>query len=316
VRWLSDASPEELRSLLERGEFFWLDVVRPTPEYVAELSEAGGIDPEAARRALRFGEVPQWRLFHGHAQLVFYGVQPIVGGLPEPIEVHVYVSDRWVVSVREQSCRALEELPGVLADDPPAANEAVVARVLGALAGSFAGLMETVDEEIEQIDEQAAEGGRPAPELRREILARRDRLVRARRLVRRQRDYVEQAADEIRDLPGFEQGERHELRDVAGEMIRVADRLDDAIDRLAAALDLLNSSVANRTNAIVERLTVVATIFLPLTVVTGFFGQNFAWMTERMQSLAAFLILGVGVFAASGLLIYLWIRARLTGTDS
>jgi magnesium transporter len=259
--------------------------------------------------------VPQWRLFDGHAQLVFYGVQPIVGGLPEPIEVHVYVSDRWVVSIREQSCRALEELPDELADDPPAANEAVVARVLGALAGSFAGLMETVDEEIEQIDEQAAEGGRPAPELRREILAGRDRLVRARRLVRRQRDYVERAADEIRDLSDFEPGQRHELRDVAGEMIRVADRLDDAIDRLAAALDLLNSSVANRTNAIVERLTVVATIFLPLTVVTGFFGQNFGWMIERMKGLAAFLILGVGVFAASGLLIYLWIRARLTGTD-
>jgi magnesium transporter len=98
-------------------------------------------------------------------------------------------------------------------------------------------------------------------------------------------------------------------------MIRVADRVDDALDRLAVALDLLNSSVANRTNAIVERLTVVATIFLPLTVVTGFFGQNFGWMIERMKGLAAFLILGVGVFAASGLLIYLWIRARLTGTD-
>jgi magnesium transporter len=98
-------------------------------------------------------------------------------------------------------------------------------------------------------------------------------------------------------------------------MIRVADRVDDALDRLGAALDLLNSSVANRLNAIVERLTVVATIFLPLTVVTGFFGQNFAWMTKRLESLAAFLVLGVGVFVVSALLIYMWIRARLMRTD-
>jgi magnesium transporter len=316
VRWLTDASTEELRSLLERGEFFWLDLVRPTWEYAAELAEASGIDPEAARRALRFGEVPQLRLFHGHAQLVFYGVQTTADGLPEPVEVHVYVGDQWVVSVREQPCSALEELHGELEDNPPPANEAIVARVLGALTGSFAGMMESVDEEIERLEEQAAEGGRrAAPELRHELLERRGRMVRARRLVRRQRDYVERAVEEIRELPGFEPGARHELRDVADEMIRVADRVDDALDHLGAALDLLNSSVANRLNAIMERLTVVATIFLPLTVVTGFFGQNFGWMIERIKGLAAFLILGVGVFVVSALLIYMWIRARLMHSD-
>ena len=141
------------------------------------------------------------------------------------------------------------------------------------------------------------------------------RLLRARRLVRRQRDYVERAADEIRNLAGFDPGQHHQLRDVAGQMIRTADRIDDALDRLANALDVLNSTVANRLNTAMERLTVVATIFLPLTVVTGFFGQNFGWMLDRIDSLAAFLVLGVGVFAVSGLVIYLWIRARLTRAD-
>lgn len=98
-------------------------------------------------------------------------------------------------------------------------------------------------------------------------------------------------------------------------MIRVADRVDDALDRLATALDMLNASVANRLNAIMERLTVVATIFLPLTVVTGFFGQNFGWMTSRINSLADFLVLGVGLFFGSALLISMWIRARLMKAD-
>jgi magnesium transporter len=128
VQWLTDASPDELRSLLERGEFFWLDLVRPTREHVAELVEASGVDPEAAERALRFGEVPQLRLFRGHAHLVFYGAQPTAAGPPEPVEVHVYVSPEWVVSVRDGSCRALEELHSELNDSPPAAQEAVVAR--------------------------------------------------------------------------------------------------------------------------------------------------------------------------------------------
>jgi magnesium transporter len=183
--------------------------------------------------------------------------------------------------------------------------------VLGALADSFADLMELVDDDITRLDEAVASGTRPLPELRHAMLARRDRLIRARRLVRRQRDYVERAVDEIRDLPGFKPGQRHELRDVAGQMVRVADRIDDALDRLATALDLLNSTVANRLNAVMERLTIVATIFLPLTVVTSFFGQNFGWMLDRIDSLAAFLVLGVGLFAVSGVLIYMWVRARL-----
>ena len=311
MRWLTDAGPEELRSLIDGGEFFWLDLVRPTWEQVSKLVDATGVDPEAAKRALHFGETPQLRLFHGHAQLVFYGAEPSPTGPAEPIEVHVYVSPEWVVTVREQSCRALEDLPGELDYSPPAAKEAVVARVLGALAGSFEVLMESVDEEIQRLEEAAAQESRPAPELRHEILARRSRLVRARRLVRRQRDFVERAVAEIQELSGFDPGQRHQLHDVAGQMIRVADRVDDALDRLATALDLLNSTVANRLNVVMERLTVVATIFLPLTVVTSFFGQNFEWMLNRIDSLAAFLVLGVGLFAGSGVIIYMWIRSRL-----
>jgi len=314
LRWLTHATREEVRALLERGDFFWLDLVRPPREYVDELAAVSGVDPEAVERALRFGEVPQLRLYRGHAQLVFYGAQPTPGGPPELIEVHVYVSDHWVVTVREQDCRALETLHRELDTSPPAAEEALVARVLGALADSFADLMELVDDDIARLDEAVASGARPLPELRHAMLARRDRLIRARRLVRRQRDYVERAVDEIRDLPGFKPGQRHELRDVAGQMVRVADRIDDALDRLATALDLLNSTVANRLNAVMERLTIVATIFLPLTVVTSFFGQNFGWMLDRIDSLAAFLVLGVGLLAVSGLLIYLWVRARLLRT--
>lgn len=303
-----------MRALLGRGEFFWLDLLRPNRAQLGELAEAAGVDPEALQRALHFGQVPHLRLFRGHARLVFHGAEPTPAGPPEPVEVHVYVSDGWVVSVREEPCRALDNLHSELGDNPPTAKESIVARVLGALAGSFAGPMQSLDEDIERFEEQAAAGSRPAPDLRHEMLERRDRLIRARRLVRRQRDYVERAVDEIRH-PRLRAGPRHELQDVAGEMIRVADRVDDALDRLATALDMLNASVANRLNAIMERLTVVATIFLPLTVVTGFFGQNFGWMTSRINSLADFLVLGVGLFFGSALLISMWIRARLMKAD-
>ena len=315
MRWLSDASPEELRSLIDHGEFFWLDLVKPTGEQVTKLAEASGAEPRAVERALRFGEVPQLRPFRGHSALVFYGAEPTAAGPPELVEVHVLVQEHWVVSLRKQPCRALEDLRSELKDSPPATKEAVVARVLGALAGSFEGLLDSVDEEVDGLEEAAAEGSRPATALRREILKHRSRQVRARRLVRRQRDYVARAVDQIEEIPGFDPGQRDELRDVADQMDGVADRVDDGLEGLATALDLLQSTVDNRLNVVMERLTVVATIFLPLTVVTGFFGMNFAWMVNRLNSLAVFLILGVGLFVVSGVLIYMWIRARMPQVD-
>ena len=75
-------------------------------------------------------------------------------------------------------------------------------------------------------------------------------------------------------------------------MIRVSDLIDSYRDLLTGALDVYLSTVSNRLNAVMERLTIVATIFLPLTFVTGFFGQNFGWMVRHVDSFAAFMIFG------------------------
>jgi magnesium transporter len=307
VQWLTQASREEFERLLAADEFFWLDLEHPSREQV----EAVGLDPEAIERALEFGRPPELRRYREHVGLVFYGAQP-----GELIEVHVYVSGRWVVTVHEQPCPPLDELRHDLAQAPPPAEESVVGRVLEALAGSIEDLIDPTDEQIERLESQAVEieeGRVAAVELRREILERRGRLLRSLRVVRRQRDYIDRTVDELDELPGLQPSQHHELRDVASQMIRLADSVDSSLDRLAAALDLLNSSLSNRMNAIMERLTVVATIFLPLTVVTGFFGMNFAWLVRHIDSFGAFLGFGIVLLAGSGVGIYVWVRSRLEG---
>jgi magnesium transporter len=305
VQWLTEASSEELQRLVAADEFFWLDLEEPQPEQVESVL----LDPAAEAQALHFGRSPELRRYKEHLGLVFYGAEP--GGL---IEVHVYVSGDWVVTLHEKPCPALDSLRDDLAQGSPPAEEAVVGLVLDALAGSFEDLLDPIDARVEQIESQAVdvEEGRAEPgDLRHEILRRRSRLLRALRMVRRQRDYIDRAVDELDELPGLEPSQHHELRDVAAQMIRVTDAVDDALDRLAAALDLLNSAVSNRMNAVMERLTIVATIFLPLTALTGYFGMNFGWLVDQIDSLAVFLALGVVLILASGGATYLWVRNSL-----
>jgi magnesium transporter len=304
VQLLTQAS-DELRELVQRGEFFWLDLERPSQEEVDRLVDLVGLDDRALHHVLDFGRIPELRRYHEHVELVFFGAEGT-----ELVEVHLYVSGDWVVTVRRQRSTALEQLRDELSQSPPPAEEAVVARILYSLADRFDDLLDPIDDQLASIEQRVtASGGKAGATrpLREEILSARSDLFHSRRMARRQRDYIDRTIADIEDLSGLEPSQRHDLRDVSGQMIRVNDRIDDALDRLGATLDLLNSMVSNRLNAVMERLTVVATIFLPLTFLTGFFGMNFGWMVRHISSPGTFWGLGVGLVIGSGVAVAIWV---------
>jgi CorA-like Mg2+ transporter protein len=71
--------------------------------------------------------------------------------------------------------------------------------------------------------------------------------------------------------------------------------VDSYRDPASEVLDTHLSTVSNRLNVVMKQLTMIATVYLPLSFLTGFFGQNFAWMVTRISSLPAFVGLGIGL---------------------
>ena len=96
-------------------------------------------------------------------------------------------------------------------------------------------------------------------------------------------------------LPGLSQEDERYFRDVYDHLIRISDLIDSYRDLLSGAMDVYLSTVSNRQNSVMKQLAVIATIFLPLTWLTGFFGQNFGWEVRHITGWTAFAFLGLGV---------------------
>ena len=79
---------------------------------------------------------------------------------------------------------------------------------------------------------------------------------------------------------------------------------------LSSAINVYLSSVSNRANDVMKQLTIIATVFLPLTFITGFFGQNFAWLVQRVDTAVAFWGLGVGSLLLSCAILFAYFRRR------
>jgi len=166
-------------------------------------------------------------------------------------------------------------------------------------------LLSDIDDEIDQLEDAVL--ANPTDEQLQRLFAIKRQLVAMRKVVTPQRDIFARSIDQIADLPGLQLDERDYFRDIYDHLIRISDLIDSYRDLLSGATDLYLSTVSNRQNDVMKQLTVIATIFLPLSFITGFFGQNFAYLvTDLIRTPWTFWVIGVGSMAATivGLLIY------------
>ena len=110
---------------------------------------------------------------------------------------------------------------------------------------------------------------------------------------------------------------RHYLRDVQDHLLladeEVAaqrDLLGTILEANMAVISVEQTRISIRQNSTIEQLTILATIFLPLTFVTGFFGQNFGWLVGNISGRAEFIVYGIGGLVVPLVLLFLWFRHR------
>ena len=291
-------TPENVERLLASREFFWLDLHRPTAEDFAVLRDGFGFHELALEDSEQFGQRPKLDDYDDFVFLVLYGAVPDEDRL---VEVHCFYSERCLVTVHRDEAPAFTEVRRryqkrkAPIDDPGR----LLYRIVDALVDSFFPILEDFDDRIDRLEDETFLHA--SDKQLQEIFAMKRLLVGMRKAVTPQRDLFASllGAGGLTDLPGMSLEDERYFRDIYDHLIRISDLIDTYRDLLTSSMDVFLSTVSNRLNVVMKQLAIIATIFLPLTFITGFFGQNFGWLVLHVRSWEWFLALGIGVELAS-----------------
>jgi magnesium transporter len=299
-------------SLQEDG-FVWLGLFEPDEAELGEVQGRFGLHDLAIEDAQSFHLRPKIEQYeNGDILFAVFRTARYVEDHEEVEfgEVSVFISRRFVITVRQGAASGarlrLEARPELL----KGGTMAVLWAILDTIVDDYVPVIEGLETDVEEVEATVFTGAAAPTEriylLRREatdfyravhpLLAPLDALERG--------SYLEVS----QNLSQFFRDVNDHLKLVNEEVAAVRDVLATILQANMAVISNQQNEISVRQNETMKQLTLVATIFLPLSFITGFFGMNFAWLTGHITSFWVFAAYGLGSLIASGTAIYVWFR--------
>ena len=306
-------SLEDAAARTRQGGFVWLGLFEPEPDELDEVRAAFNLHELAIEDAQTEHLRPKVELYGGDVRLVILRTARY-DDAKEEVEfgfISVFLAPTFVITVRHgvaselrEARQRLEQRPELLTAGTASALWAILDQVVDGYAPVVAGL----EHDIDQIEATVFSGSVAPTEriysLRREatdffravhpllgVVGTIERMVTA-------------------DLQPYLRDVRDHVLEVDEEVAAQRDLLGAVLEANMAVISAEQAKVSVQQNATIEQLTILATVFLPLTFVTGFFGQNFGWLVAHIDTATAFVLYGLGGLAVPLVLLYGWLKFR------
>jgi magnesium transporter len=300
-------------AVAQQGHVVWLDLVDPTDADLETLRTTFDLHPLAIEDARTEHERPK---IEQYPEYVFLIVHPVTwdGDRLAIHELAIFAGSRYLVTIRRKPAFAIDEAERRWAvHDGELGTDAgfLLYTLLDTIVDAYFPIGDRLEEWIGDLQTHLFDSyadQRKLSEMLREIFDLKNDVHHARRAVVPMRDILQPLVRG--DLRIFERDEERYYRDVYDHAIRVIDQLDSARDLVNSALEIHLSLTANRQNEVSKQLAIIATIFLPLSYLTGFFGQNFAVMVNAITGLPAFAFLGIGSEVVCVIVLVAYFRAK------
>jgi magnesium transporter len=302
------ADEASIRKFLDAKKHFWLDLTGGGSETSHVLRDVFGFHPLAVQAAERFQQRPKVDDYDDYVFIVMYGASSKPrSGL---VEVHCFYNEQYLVTVHHERCPQLKQFGEKLSQMDRGQHPPIMLLhgVLDTLVDGFFPALASFDDDIDELEDSIL--ARPTDDQLGRLFDMKRSLIGIRKVVTPARDTLAGVVAGVGQLPGMTPEAERYFRDLYDHLIRISDLVDSYRDLLSGVLDTHLSTVSNRLNTVMKQLTVIATVFMPLTYLTGFFGQNFGVLVDNITGWQAFVGLGIGLelLAVVGLVVLFWMR--------
>jgi magnesium transporter len=300
-------------ALADPRALLWIDF-QDEPRQSCEKVLAGtfSFHPLAIEDAIAQSHVPKVDDWDSYLYMVLHAVSFSPGADPllATRELDIFLGPNYLVTLHDQESDPVDRVwSACLRDERTSARGAsrLLYHLVDEVVAGHMPVVDAIDEEVESLEEQIL--ARPSPAILGKVLATKRALMHLRRIVAPQREVLNKLARD--EFAVIEKPARVYFRDVYDHLVRLHDITEGMRDLAAGALDTYLSVLNNRMNESMKIFTLITTLFMPLSFLTGFFGMNF------FQPAAAPPWTGRAVFwavcaamLAVPALMYAWLRRR------
>lgn len=298
--------------------FYWLDLLTTgsgsDPEVRDLLTTTCGFHPVAVDAADQFGQRARIDDYGDFVHTVTFGM---AADATQVEEVHCFITSRSIISLHPGACPAIESVRERIASHHAtgavAPQVAIFYLLMDSLIDSFFPVLSDFDDEIDDLETAILKA--PTEDQLGTLFAMKRRLLAIRKVINPQRDMLSSLNAGMVTIPGMTDAAGAYYRSLFDHLIRISDMVDGYRDLVGGAMDTHLSMVSNRLNVVMKQLAIIATIFMPLGFLTGFFGQNFLWETNTIEpTFRDFLLIGIAPeLVAIALLVVLFRRRGWLG---
>lgn len=292
----------------------WVDFDNePDPSAESILTGIFRFHPLAVDDALEETHTPKIDDWGSYLYIVLNAMKIEGNGTPQATthELDIFLGKNFVVTHHDETIAALEKAREACRRDgryTAQGPDHLLYKIIDELVGDYWPAIEYIDDEIDRMEDRVF--NQPKPDILERLFALKRVLLAMRRIITPQREVLNKLARDDYAVVGPH--DRVFFRDIYDHLVRLHDINESMRDLVSGALDAYLSVVNNRMNEVMKTLTIITTLFMPLTFLVGFFGMNFfaadppqlPWTSNLVfhLTLAGLLIVPIGM--------YFWMRRR------
>jgi magnesium transporter len=275
VRWLAeDGSPQQgaseaLDSDLSFSPWVWVDMLSPNADDLAALQKRFDLHPLAIEDSAHPQRRAKLDIYPSGLFLVWVTPKRPQGDTIRGHELDVFIGTNYLVTLHDEPSKSIEMVASEPQRTLKGGPDWTLHSIIDQSVDSVLPLVDSIGEQLENVEERMLEAPRQEDLVSLHRIRR--QLLRLHRIVGPERDVIRGVARE-RDVVS-EDAYRY-FQDVGDHLSRVQDSIETYQDVAASVMDVYLSAQNNRMNEIMKQLTVVATIFMPLTLLSGIYGMN------------------------------------------